>query len=148
MMARSSLLWLAQTFLVAAAVTACGSEQAQMQVKRQVLAQEDAELLGQEIFDLVDQAAAYQSSHSGRPPRRLRSIGVDSLTPTTARWIKTREGTPWITVAFRRLSGHAVARCAGDAGVLEQLALEGAFHLECSLVNGTREEFVVGRLSP
>ena len=148
MMARPSLLVFALTLLVAAAVTACGNDEAQIELERKTLAQEDAELLSQEIFDLVDQAAAYQSSHNSRPPQSLRTMGVDSLTPTTARWIETRAGTAWISVAFRRLSGHAVARCAGDADVLEQLALEGAFRLQCSLVKGPREEFVVGRVSP
>ena len=134
-MARSSLLVFALTFLGAAAVTACGNEEAQIEMKRQSLAQEDAEQLSQEIFDLVDQAM---------PPIRARTAdgrpgacavwAYRQLTPTTARWIETRAGTAWISVAFRRLSGHAVARCAGDADVLEQLALEGAFRLQCSLV--------------
>lgn len=145
MKVRFSIRWLAPTFLVAAAVSACTSEEAKIETERQALAQEDAELLGQEIFDLVDQAAGYQSSHSNRPPRSLRTMGVDSLTPATARRIEIHEGTPWIVVAFRRLADHAVSRCRGSAAVLEGLALEGAFHLECSLVNGTPEEFTVGR---
>ena len=148
MKARSSLLWLALTVLVATTVTACTSEEARIERAQQALAQEDAELLGQEIFDLVDQAAGYQSSHSGRRPRSLRIMGVDSLTPTTARWIETREGTLRIVAAFRQLNGHAVSHCGGDAGLLEQLTLEGAFRLECSLVNGTGIELTVGRPSP
>ena len=147
-MARSSLLWLAPTILAATAVTACGSEEARIEMARQALAQEDGELLGQELFDLVDQAAGYQSSHGGRQPRSLRNMGVDSLTPTTARWIERGGGTPRIVVAFRRLGGHAVSRCSGDAGVLEQLALEGAFRLQCFLVDGTGKQLTVGRSSP
>jgi hypothetical protein len=115
MKARSSLLWLALTALVTTTVTACTSEEARIERARQALAQEDAELLGQEIFDLVDQAAGYQSSHSGRRPRSLRIM-----------------------------NGHAVSRCGGDAGLLEQITLEGAFRLECSLVNGTGIELTVG----
>lgn len=145
MKVRSSIRWLGLTFLVATAVFACSSEEARTETARQALAQEDAELLGQEIFDLVDQAAGYRSSHRDRPPRSLRTMGADSLTPATARWIEIRKGSPWIAVAFRRLAGHAVARCRGNAAVLEQLALEGAFHLDCSLVNGAPEEFTVGR---
>ncbi len=145
MKAPSSIRWLALTCLVAAAVSACTSGEARIETARQTLAQEDAELLGQEIFDLVDQAAGYQSSHTDRPPRSLRTMGVDSLTPATARWIEIHEGTPWIVVAFRRLAGHTVSRCRGSAAVLEELALDGAFRLECSLVNGAPEEFTVGR---
>ena len=141
MKVRSSILSLALTFLVATAVPACRNEE----TARQSLAQEDAELLAPEIFDLVDQVADYQGSHGDRPPRSLRTMGVDSLTPTTARWIEISEGASWISVTFRRLAGHAVARCRGSATVLEQLALEGAFHLDCSLVNGGREEFTVSR---
>jgi len=141
MKVRCSIRWLALTFLVATTVPACRSGE----TTQEALAQEDAELLAPEIFDLVDQVAGYQGSHGDRPPRSLRTMGVDSLTPTTARWIEIREGEPWIAVAFRRSAGHAVARCHGSAAVLEQLALEGAFHLDCSLVNGGREELTVRR---
>jgi hypothetical protein len=147
MKARFYLLWLALTVLIATTVSACSSEEVRQERARQVLSQEDAELLGPEIFDLVDQAAGYQSSHSDRRPRSLRHMGVDSLTSTTARWIETRNDTLRIVVAFRRLSGHAVSRCSGDADVLEQLSLEGAFRLECALVDGTGIELTVGRPS-
>ena len=144
MKARFSLLWPALTVLIATAVSACSSEEVREERALQELSQEDANRLGPEILDLVDQAAGYQSSHSGRRPRSLRQMGVDSLTPTTARWVETRKGTLRIVVEFRRLSGHAVARCSGDADVLEQLTLEGAFRLECALVDGTGIELTVG----
>ena len=140
MKARLSLLWLALTVPIATSVSACSSEEVRKERVRQVLSQEDADLLGHEIFDLVDQAASYQSSHGGRRPRSLRHMGVDSLTSTTARWIETRNATLRIVVAFRRLSGHAVSRCSGDDSVLEQLSLQGAFRLECALVDGTKIE--------
>ena len=148
MMARSSLLRLALAGLVVTAVAACDSKESRIEEAQQTLTQEDAELLGQELFDLVDQAAGYQSSHSGRRPRSLRSMGVDSLTPTTARWIEKGGNSTRIVVAFRRLGGHAVSHCSGDAGVLEQLALEGAFRLECSLVDGTEKQLTAGGSSP
>lgn len=75
-------------------------------------------------------------------------MGVDSLTSSTARWIEIRGATPMITVAFRRLAQHAVSRCSAGTEALEQLALQGAFVLECYLVDGTKEEFTVGRASP
>ncbi len=144
MKARFSLLWLALTVLITTPVTACGSEEVRKERARQSLSQKDADLLGQEIFDLVDQATGYQSSHSGRRPRSLRHMGVDSLTPTTARWIETQAGSLRVVVAFRRLSGHAVSSCSGDAGVLEQLTLEGAYRLRCALVDSAEIELTVG----
>ena len=144
MKARFSLLWLAIAVLITTPVSACSSEEIRKERARQAMAQNDADQLGQEIFDLVDQAAGYQSSHRGRRPRSLRQMGVDSLTPTTDRWIEIQAGTLRVVVAFRRLSGHAVSSCSGDDGVLEQLTLEGAFRLRCALVDGTEIELTVG----
>ena len=69
-------------------LTACSSKEAREEAERRKQAAVEAEMLGQEIFDLVDRTMAYQSSHSGRLPRRLRDVGIDSLTPATMRWLK------------------------------------------------------------
>ena len=45
----------------------------------------DAQQLGSEMFELIDRIADYRSSHEGRPPKSLRQLGVDSLTPNTIR---------------------------------------------------------------
>ena len=133
----------AVALLVGPALTGCGSKEAREEGERREQAAVEAELLGQEIFDLVDRTMAYQSSHSGRLPRRLRDVGIDSLTGSTKRWLKVRSGSAHITVAYRRPAGHAVSSCRGTDAVLEELALEGSFELACTLANGEETRFRV-----
>ena len=47
--------------------------------------------LGNELFELVDRAVEYRAAHSGRPGATLRDLGLDSLTPTTARALAATE---------------------------------------------------------
>ncbi len=124
-------------------LTACGSKEAREEAQRREQAAAEAEMLGQEIFDLVDRTMAYQSSHSGRLPRRLRDVGIDSLTPATMRWLKLRRGSPRITVAYRRPASHAVSSCSGTDAILEELALAGSFELDCMLTGGEEARFRV-----
>jgi len=130
---------------IALAAAACGSNGAGTTSTVEELSEAavEAELLGQEIFDLVDRTMAYQSSHSGRLPQRLRDVGIDSLTGSTKRWLKVRSGTAHITVAYRRTAGHAVSSCRGTDAVLEELALEGSFELACTMTNGEETRFRV-----
>ena len=135
----------AMVLLLGPTLTGCGSKEARQEEARREQAAVEAELLGQEIFDLVDRTMAYHSSHSGRLPRRLRDVGIDSLTPSTKRWLKVRSGSAHITVAYRRPAGHAVSACRGTEAVLEELALEGSFELACTLLDGEETQFRVER---
>jgi len=121
----------------------CRSREAKVAATRKATAQEEAALLGAEIFDLMDRAVSYRSSHRGRAPRRLRQVGVDSLTPTTARWLRRAGRTPLITVEFRHPRGHQVAGCTGTDQILEQVSLEGTFRVECALTDGSRRPFTI-----
>lgn len=97
----------------------------------------DAQQLGNEMFELIDRVADYRSSHEGRPPRSLRQLGVDSLTPSTIRRLAVQGRTFTITVVYRRPEGRAVQDCSAGEDALEQAALnEGRFAVSCSTPSG------------
>jgi hypothetical protein len=108
-------------------------------------AQKDAEVLGRELFDLMDQSMAYRSSHQGGLPRALAEIGVESLTPRTVRRIVVTGDTPTITVLFRRTDGRGVTSCSGTKQVLEDASMNsGAFPVECTLPSGEVRSIMIG----
>jgi hypothetical protein len=99
--------------------------------------EEDAAILGRELYDLIDQAMSYKSAHRGRAPKSLRELGVDELTPTTQRTLVSTGGELTVTVEFRRLDGHALHNCRGTGTVLEEAAISaGDFSLICTTVSG------------
>jgi hypothetical protein len=99
--------------------------------------QRDAQLLGGEIFEMVDRAADYRSSHRGRYPASVAQMGIDSLTPSTARRLSSADKTLSVTVAFRRSAGHALAACTGTIDVLEDASLnDGKFGVNCVTPSG------------
>ena len=77
--------------------------------------QQDAHTLGREVFDLVDRAVAYRSSHRGRPAANLTQMGIESLTPTTVRRMVNVQREPVVTVAFRRPEQRQIVSCRGDS---------------------------------
>ena len=97
----------------------------------------DAQQLATELFDLIDRVADYRSSHEGRPPRSLRQLGVDSLTPSTVRRLTVQGRTFQVTVAYRRKDGREVGACSAGEDALEQAALnEGRFAVSCETRQG------------
>jgi hypothetical protein len=105
----------------------------------------DAEALGREVFELVDRAMDYRGSHRGRPARSLRQMGVDSLTPATARSLVSVEREPIVTVQFRKPEGHAVTSCRADSQILEEAAVNGGrFTLMCTTRTGAQRPIQVG----
>ncbi len=97
----------------------------------------DAQVLGSEMFELIDRVADYRSSHEGKPPRTLRQLGVDSLTPTTIRRLAVQGRTFTVTVVYRRPQGRAVRSCGAGEDALEQAALnEGRFAVACDTPSG------------
>ena len=108
--------------------------------------QRDAGILGREIFELVDRAIDYRGSHRGRPATSLRQMGVDSLTPNTARYLVSLEREPLITVSYRKLSGHEIASCRGDSHILEEASLNGGrFTVMCTNRSGVQRPIRVGQ---
>ena len=97
----------------------------------------DAQQLGSEMFELIDRVADYRSSHEGRPPKSLRQLGVDSLTPNTIRRLAIQGRTFTVTVVYRRPEGRAVQNCSAGEDALEQAALnEGRFAVSCDTPSG------------
>ena len=137
---RSAATFIALTIVLAG----CGDPAAEQARERQRLALADAEILGAEVYDVVDQVVGYRSA-VGRNPKTLRQAGIDSLTPTTARWID-RSNDLAVTVAFRSRNGHALSQCRGTAMVLEDVALEGKMHLDCRWMDGKSVEMAVARV--
>jgi hypothetical protein len=107
--------------------------------------QADAESLGREVFDLVDRAVDYRGSHRGRPASSLRQMGVDSLTPATARVLVSVEREPVVTVTFRRTDSREIIACRGDSQILEEASLNGGrFTLMCTTKSGAQRPVQVG----
>ncbi|MGH7581516.1 MAG: hypothetical protein ACREM9_15165 [Gemmatimonadales bacterium] len=107
--------------------------------------QMDAETLGREVLELVDRAVDYRGSHRGRPATSLRQLGVDSLTPATARHLINVHREPVITVQFRRLDGHQITSCRGDSNILEEASINaGRFTLMCTARSGAQRPVQVG----
>jgi hypothetical protein len=106
---------------------------------------QDAETLGREIFDLVDRAIDYRGSHRGRPAASFRQMGVDSLTPATARYLVNLAREPVVTVRFRRTDGREITSCRGDGQILEEATLNGGrFTVMCASRSGTQRPVRVG----
>ena len=105
----------------------------------------DADILGREVFELVDRAVDYRGSHRGRPASSLRQMGVDSLTPSTARVMVSVEREPLVTVSFRKVDTRAIVSCRGDSHILEEATLSGGrFTLMCTSRSGAQRPIQVG----
>ena len=105
----------------------------------------DAELLGREVFELVDRAVDYRGSHRGRPAGSFRQMGIDTLTPTTVRRLVNLEREPVVTVAFRRGETHEIISCRGDSQILEEATLNaGSFTLMCTTSSGAQRPMRIG----
>lgn len=105
----------------------------------------DAEMLGREVLELVDRAMDYKGSHRGRPATSLRQMGVDSLTPTTARHLINVNREPVVTVQFRKVDGRQITSCRGDSNILEEASINaGRFTLMCTVRSGAQRPVQVG----
>jgi hypothetical protein len=107
--------------------------------------QRDAEILGREIFDLVDRAMDYKGSHEGRPANNLRQMGVESLTPVVVRRVVNVERQPLVTVAFRKPAGREIVSCFGDNAIIEDAFVNsGRFTITCTTSAGAQRRMEVG----
>jgi hypothetical protein len=108
--------------------------------------QRDAEVLGREVFELVDRAVDYRGSHKGRPAASFRQMGIDTLTSLTVRRLVNLEREPLITVAFRKTDTREIISCRGDSQILEESAINGGrFTLMCTTRSGSQRPIRVGR---
>ena len=106
---------------------------------------QDAEGLAREVFELVDRAVDYRGSHRGRPAKSLRQMGIDSLTPATARVLLNVGLEPVVTVQYRRAAGREITSCRGDSQILEEASLNGGrFTLMCTTKSGAQRPMQVG----
>ena len=97
----------------------------------------EAATLGNELFELLDRAVEFRAAHMGRPATTLRDLGIDSLTPETARALDSSAPIAFST-ALRRPAGE-VSACRASEDVLEQASLnEGRFVVECETADGPR----------
>ena len=131
-------------------VAACGGEDgprnaAQQPRSARAADQSDAETLGREVLELVDRAVDYKGSHRGRPASSLRQMGVDSLTPTTARHLLNVNREPVVTVQFRKVDNREITSCRGDSHILEEASINaGRFTLMCTSRSGAQRPVQVG----
>lgn len=99
-------------------------------------ADSDALQLGRDLFVLADRAHEFAASHRGRPPKGMRDLGVDSLTPEIARAIAATDSLR-IRVSYRKPDAHALSTCHASLGVLEEADLGGGtFTMLCRTVAG------------
>lgn len=109
-------------------------------------AQQEATLLGREVFDLVDRLASYAAANQRQYPPSLRAAGIDSLTPKVARRIDTRTVPPMGIAMFRNPLGHLLTSCRGTTDLLEESALhEGHFTVTCTDSLGQGSPYLVQR---
>lgn len=107
--------------------------------------QQDARILGLEIFDLVDRAVAYRASHQGRPATTLRQMGIESLTTSTVRRILNVQREPVVTVAYRRPDQREIVSCRGDSQILVEASVNGGrFTLMCTARSGAQRPMEIG----
>jgi hypothetical protein len=145
-MSRRSVGWL---LALAWAAGGCGGDKAPepraTARRNETGPQGDAEALGREVFELVDRAVDYRGSHRGRPAGSLRQMGVDSLTPATARVLVSVEREPVVTVSYRRTDAREIISCRGDSHILEESSLNGGrFTLMCTTRGGAQRPMQVG----
>ena len=140
--------WL--TLALASVLAACGADKGATPAPRAPASElptdrRDAEGLAREVFELVDRAVDYRGSHRGRPAKSLRQMGIDSLTPATARQLVNVGLQPVVTVQYRRVAGREITSCRGDSQILEEAALNGGrFTLMCTTRSGAQRPIQVG----
>jgi hypothetical protein len=130
--------------LVLAGCSGTGSSSSRPpQVRQLTPEQRDLQILGREIFDLVDRAVDYRGSHRGRPAATLRQMGVESLTTTTVRRMVNVQREPVITVGFRQTAGREILSCRGTSQIIEEASLNGRYTLMCTASSGAQRPMEV-----
>lgn len=110
--------------------------------------QAEADLLGRELFDVVDRVMSFRTSHGNRLPASLREAGIDSLTPLFVRRLGRSGTDPLVTVAFRKSGDRELRSCWGTNLVLEEALVNGAWEVTCDLAAGGARTFTVKPAPP
>jgi hypothetical protein len=135
--------------MIAAAADCSGrsrSEGERVQAEAPAQGRADAEVLGQDLFEMIDRVTNYKFAHRGRWPASFREAGIDSLAPLLVRRLAETRGVVGISVHYRDTTTHAVTSCWGTDQVLEDAALYGGeFVVHCVLRGGDRRAFRVRR---
>ena len=72
-------------------------------------------------------------------------MGVDSLTPTTARYLVNLAREPVVTVGFRKVETREITSCRGDGQILEEATLNGGrFTIMCTTRSGAQRPIRIG----
>jgi hypothetical protein len=109
----------------------------------------DANLLGRELFDVVDRVMDYKTSHGNQLPASLRQVGIDTLTPMFIRRLGRLDNDPLITVSFRKPVGRRLTDCQGTNRVLEDAVVNGgSFEVTCGVATGGSRTFNVRKELP
>ncbi len=107
-------------------------------------AQDEANLLGRDVFATIDAVLSYKSAHQGRLPATLRQVGVDSLSKYTIRRLAVRDGSPEVTVVFRSTDGMKLSGCRATGDIQEEASLNGGvFTVTCGLRSGEPAQFKI-----
>jgi len=108
-------------------------------------AEAEAEALCPVVLEVGGGACESVGSHRGRPAASLRELGIDSLTPTTARHLINVSREPVVTVSFRKTDGRHITSCRGDSHILEESSINaGRFTLMCISSSGAQRPIQVG----
>jgi hypothetical protein len=106
--------------------------------------QDEANLLGRDVFAAMDAVLSYRSAHQGRMPVSLRQVGVDSLSRLIIRRLSARGSVPMVTAVFRSLDGRQLASCRGTSEVQEEASLNGGtFTVSCLLRSGEESGYKI-----
>lgn len=99
--------------------------------------QDEANVLGRDVFATVDAVLSYRSAHEGRMPVSLRQVGVDSLSRLTVRRLTVRGGAAEVTAVFRSTEGRDLTACRGGGEIQEEASLNsGVFTVACTSRSG------------
>lgn len=106
--------------------------------------QDEATLLGRDVFATIDAVLSYRSAHQGRLPASLRQVGVDSLSKFTIRRLAVQGGGPVVSVVFRSTEGMLLVGCRGTGDIQEEASLNGGtFTVTCVLRSGEEAAYKV-----
>jgi hypothetical protein len=110
--------------------------------------QAEAEMLGRDLFEMVDLVMSFRSAHDFRLPATLSEAGIDTLTPLFVRRLSRQGFDPKVTILFRKPQGRTLLSCEGTNRVLEESVVNGDFEVSCAVGSGGSRTFTVSRFPP
>jgi hypothetical protein len=106
--------------------------------------QDEANVLGRDVFATIDAVLSYRSAHEGHMPVSLRQVGVDSLSRLTIRRLTVRGNVAEVTAVFRSTEGRELTACRGSGDIQEEASLNsGVFTVSCTSQSGGVTDYKV-----